>query len=272
MNSPHNHTLASYVEHLQSNGRYTFTTEELSSHRKGTSVSHRSAIRRLCQKHRLARPTHGFQVIVPTEYMFAGAPPASWFIDDLMHFLHRPYYVGLLSAASLHGASHQQPQEFQVVTSRTMRPIVVGRTNIKFYRNRNLPTVLTEQHKTVTGYITVSTIEATMLDIVRAMDSCGGLSTIATIILELAPFASPDKLSSAGMHAKQTTLQRLGYILEQLHLTTLANSLDAIIANHRKHPTLLRASSKLPNHAESIVPDIVRRWNIIPNESIELEA
>jgi hypothetical protein len=28
------------------------------------------------------------------------------------------YYVGLLSAAAIWGASHQKPQEFQVVTTR----------------------------------------------------------------------------------------------------------------------------------------------------------
>jgi len=47
-------------------------------------------------------------VLVPLEYLHAGAPPPSWFIDDLMKAMERPYYVGLLSAAGIHGASHQQ--------------------------------------------------------------------------------------------------------------------------------------------------------------------
>jgi hypothetical protein len=49
----------------------------------------------------------------PLEYREAGGPPASWFIDDLMRFLGQPYYVGLLSAAAIHGAAHQQPMVFQ---------------------------------------------------------------------------------------------------------------------------------------------------------------
>ena len=48
-------------------------------------------------------------------------------IDDLMRFHHVPYYVGLLSAAALHGAAHQQPQEFQVVSGAVLRPLTVGR-------------------------------------------------------------------------------------------------------------------------------------------------
>ena len=33
-----------------------------------------------------------------------------------MKELDRPYYLALLNAAAYHGASHQQPQEFFVVT------------------------------------------------------------------------------------------------------------------------------------------------------------
>ena len=44
--------------------------------------------------------------------------PADWFIAELMQFLDLPYYVGVLSAAALHGAAHQQAQEFHVVVPR----------------------------------------------------------------------------------------------------------------------------------------------------------
>jgi len=44
------------------------------------------------------------------EYRVAGAPPASWYIDDFMKAVGTPYYVGVLTAAALHGAAHQAPQ------------------------------------------------------------------------------------------------------------------------------------------------------------------
>ncbi len=287
--------IGDYVNDLQSRGLYTFTTKALAKVYRGSAIARRSAIRRLCHKNRLARPAHGFQIIVPTEYMNEGAPPANWFIDDLMKHLRRPYYVGLLSAASIHGASHQQPQEFQVLTNKSMRPMHIGRNNIVFYKNSNIQTVLTQQHKTPTGFITVSTLEATMLDVVRAMDSSGGLDTVAMVLSELSSNASSTKLAIAAEHAKQTTLQRLGFLLEELNQHKLANALNPIIARRRKNPTFLRSSSapgsnprsdhrnnrrsdhrsnprKKNNNklSESFVSS--NRWNIIPNETFELEA
>ena len=48
---------------------------------------------------RIAKAKDYFYVIVPLEYAAAGAPPASWFVNDLMAAMTRPYYVGLLTAA-----------------------------------------------------------------------------------------------------------------------------------------------------------------------------
>ena len=62
-----------------------------------------SALRRQRQRGRIVSPRRGFYVIVPQEYALAGSPPPSWFIDELMAYLGQPYYVGLLSAAALHG-------------------------------------------------------------------------------------------------------------------------------------------------------------------------
>ena len=45
--------------------------------------------------------------VVPPQYASWGAPPPGWYIDDLMRHEGRPYYVGLLKAAELHGATHQ---------------------------------------------------------------------------------------------------------------------------------------------------------------------
>ena len=55
-------------------------------------------------KRRLVVPRRGFFVIVPLEYRQSAAPPPDWYIDALMKSCGRQYYVGLLSAAALHGA------------------------------------------------------------------------------------------------------------------------------------------------------------------------
>ena len=75
----------------------------------------------------------GFFVIIPLEYRSTMTLPPEWFIADLMACLEQPYYVGLLSAASLHGAAHQQPQQFQVVTTVPQREIRKKGLAIRFF-------------------------------------------------------------------------------------------------------------------------------------------
>jgi len=43
-----------------------------------------------------------------------------------MRYLDQPYPVALLGAATLHGAAHQQPMLFQVMTDRPSRPACAG--------------------------------------------------------------------------------------------------------------------------------------------------
>ncbi len=136
--------VARVLDELQARGRYTTTAAELTRTSGASRLALEAALRRLKRKRRITAPRRGFYVLVPLEYLEAGAPPASWFIDDLACFLGQPYYVGLLSAASLHGASRQQPMVFQVVTDRPTRAARAGRVRINFHQSlhvRSVPTV-----------------------------------------------------------------------------------------------------------------------------------
>src|SRR5208283_5940758 len=144
--------LSDFVDALQSSGRYTFRRKEALSAMDVSEVALQSAARRLAAKGRICAPRRGFYVIVPIEYREAGAPPPSWFVDDLMKFHGHPYYVGLLSAAALHGAAHQQPQEFQVITSAPLRPIRIGREKIRFFTKKKIAHTPIEKIKGATGF------------------------------------------------------------------------------------------------------------------------
>src|SRR5271157_6543085 len=61
--------------------------------------------------------------------------PPSWYVDDLMRHEGRPYYVGLLRAAELHGASHQAVMEFQVVTNKKMPELHVAAVGFDVQRD-----------------------------------------------------------------------------------------------------------------------------------------
>ena len=132
--------LSKFADSLQGKGRYAFQRAEALGALSVSDEALQTAARRLAAKKRLVIPRRGFYVIVPLEYQTAGAPPPDWFIDDLMKFQERPYYVGLLSAAALHGSAHQQPQEFQVVTDASVRVTQAGRARIRFFMKRHFET------------------------------------------------------------------------------------------------------------------------------------
>src|SRR5665647_314060 len=175
-----------FIEGLQAAGRYSFTDAEARSGVAGSARAVAEALRRLRSGHRLATPRRGFNVIVTPEHRVTGCPPASWFIDDLMRFVGRPYYVALLSAAAVHGAAHQQPMRFQVVTDRPMRPAEAGRVRIDFHVSRSAVSAPVVQAQTETGYMRVSTPETTAFDLVHFVAASGGLSNVATVLVDLA--------------------------------------------------------------------------------------
>ena len=76
-----------------------------------------------------------------------------------MRFEKLPYYVALLSAASIYGASPQAVQEFQVVVPVSQRPIVAGRLRLRFVMCSDIDAAATAKHQTPTGTMKVSSVE-----------------------------------------------------------------------------------------------------------------
>src|SRR3989338_2349495 len=143
--------LSDLIDELQQQGQYTFSKTLLLERLDISSHALARRLKRLTEKKRIVPLTSGFYAIVPTEYQLSGAPPASWFIASLMKYLKKPYYVSLLTAASLHGAAHQQAQEFQVMVSKPLRAITAGRSYLRFYVRKNLTKMLVKPIKVPTG-------------------------------------------------------------------------------------------------------------------------
>ena len=138
-----------FVEGLLARGRHTFTGEEAQAALGSSGVATYHSLRRLRKNGWLAMPRRGFYLTVDPGYRALGAlPPAAW-IDDLMRFHGAPYSVGLLTAASLHGAGHQQAQEFQVVSATVLRPLTVGRVRIRFFFTSRMALAVTEKVRLV---------------------------------------------------------------------------------------------------------------------------
>ena len=161
--------LSSYVSGLLSAGRTVFTAEEAE---QALGVGHGAfldASERLQRREALLNPRQGFYVVVPPQYASWGAPPPTWYIDALMHREDPAYYVGLLKAAELHGATHQAVMEFQVVTAKRLPRIRAGRSLIVFYFRKDMEAVRAgvEDRKTDTGTMKISSAALTALDLLR---------------------------------------------------------------------------------------------------------
>jgi predicted transcriptional regulator of viral defense system len=259
-------TARHYVDDLLARGRHTFTREEAESALGASSEAAYLALRRLVKRGRLAMPRRGFYLIIEPQHRALGAlPPAVW-IDDLMRFHAAPYYVGLLSAAALHGAAHQQPQEFQVVAAKVLRRVTVGRVRIRFFHREQMRRATTEQMKTPSGTIPVSTPEMTAWDLVRYR-SAASIDHVATVIAELGERMDAARLVAVAKRNDELSLvQRLGYLLEHTGHAALADALAKLTTTRRLRTVPLEPGSPEPCVARDA------RWHVLVNATVEAET
>jgi predicted transcriptional regulator of viral defense system len=261
--------LPEYVDGLQATGRYTFSTEDARTALPLSEIALDSALRRLRQRGRVVSPRRGFHVIVQQEYALAGSPPPPWFIDELMAYLGQPYYVGLLSAAALHGASHQQPMVFQVLTDRPTREAAAGRSRIEFHMSGSLVDTPAVRMQTETGSMLVSTPEATAFDLVRHPEACGGWSAVATVLGELAERLDPSALALLARARKTPEIQRLGYLLDRVGEARRADPLLRVLGSRRYRRVRLASDEAVAEDPAAYRPE--GPWRVIPNVDVEVD-
>lgn len=212
-----NRTLKGFISNKMQRMEYSFSKEEALEETNMTDNSFKVAASRLNREGKLIRPRGSFYVIVPPQYRRRGAPPANVFIDDLMEFLNKSYYVGLLSAAAIFGAAHQMPQEYQVVVRKQIKKIVIKNLRIIFIQNKRLADVPITEINTEFSRISVSTPEATAIDLVYYDNRSGYLDNVATVLKDLSEKISPEELLvTAKSYHNLASIQRLGYILENI--------------------------------------------------------
>ena len=254
-----------YLQKVRSKGRYSITLSEL---QENTNLSYKAiqqTIFRAKTNKKIAQIRQGFYVIIPPEYSNLGILPVYLYIDDLMQFIKRDYYLGLFSAASIHGASHQQTMNTQVIIEYpALRKIKNDKLEIIFFtKNKWAKNNLIEK-KTDAGYIKVSSPELTVLDLIYYHKRIGGINRALSIIEELSEEINPQKLyETAQVFKSYTTIQRLGFIFDEIfNETTLANSLYKSIENKKTNRTLLSSLSR--NKGK-----INKKWKVVINIDID---
>lgn len=261
--------LDAFLDEQRSNGKYSFTTEGLPSQLEISENALKKALQRLKKQELVVMVRKGFYVIVPPEYRAKGIIPTSLYVNDLMKFLNRDYYVGLLNAASYHGAAHQQPQNYSVITEGiALRAIKNEKVGIHFYIKKRWDKKDIIKKKVDTGYINISSPELTALDLINYYNAVGGFNRVATVIEELKEVIQADKLiETAKQYEEIAVIQRLGYLLEYvLEENELSSSLYSYIQSIGHYPILMRPQKTKPEKM-----NIGNRWKVVPNVEIEAD-
>jgi predicted transcriptional regulator of viral defense system len=204
------------ADHFLAAGRYTFTLAEARESLDLESGATLSALSRMRRRRAVFSPAQGLYVAVPPEYRSWGVVPGEWFVDAMMRHLDRPYYVGLLTAAAMHGAAHQAPQLFQVVTDRSdlVRDRDLGRVRFRFYSSKYLAEDPTVRIAVPSGYVTVSGRETTVVDLVTKPRQSGGFSNVATILRELGELKGSD-LAQIASRRGRAVARRVGWLVDR---------------------------------------------------------
>jgi predicted transcriptional regulator of viral defense system len=257
--------MARYVEALVSKGRYHFSASEAAKAVGATSSAAAAALRRMRQKGSLAMPCRGFNVFVPPEYRKLGCLPPEQFVPQLMNFLGLRYYVGLLSAAEIHGAAHQRPQVFQVVVAANRRRLECGAVQVQFIARRNAAQIPSVSRNTARGYMVVSSPEATAFDLAGYVRHCGGLNNVATVLGELAGSIDPGKLADAAALSPLPWAQRLGDLLEITGNSDLTKPLAEHVAKAAREYVPLGPRRQDGGSVRSA------EWKLIVNDKVEAD-
>lgn len=259
--------LSDYIDQLQSKGRYTFSRKQIYRQMEKSEAAFNLALHRLIKKGRIKRLLADFYIIVPLEYQTIGSLPPSWFIDAFMRSMQIDYYVSLLSAAALHGATHQQVIAFQVIANKVIRPITLGQVRLEVHFQKIIPINFLSSVKTETGTMLISTPEVTICDLIKFINFAGQIHNVATILCELKEKFSITSLMhyiETGLVAT-TYVQRLGYLLDYLDLGLDTQPLQRWV--NTKHPDY----RPLAMGSNSPIIEKNQRWHILVNEQVETD-
>ena len=252
---------------LISHGKHWITTDEIAATLAIPLEQVPPIVARLRRAGRLFSPTRGGYVPIPAEYRSWHAVPASHFIDPMMRYLGHDYYVGYLSAAEAHGAAHQRPQVFQVITDARLNDRTFDRVRIEFTSSARTAQRPTTAVNTPTGTMKISSPETTVLDLVASPVHGGGLSNVATVLGELLGDGLLDisRLASLSTDYPAAVQQRSGWLLERV-AEEVGAEIDLApleqVARARLKRTPLAAAGR---HAGPFN----ERWNILVNTDVE---
>ena len=261
-----------WIADQQKRGQITFSFQEVMEHFSLISEQGvKNALNRLVKKSEIVPVLRGFYSVIPIGYALRGMIPPELYIDNLMKYLNRQYYISLLSASVFYGAAHQQPQIFSVITSYPpLRDTTKKGSRIVFIATRKtIPQTLLKPFRTEYGDIQVSKPELTAADLITFQKDIGGLNRACTVLYELAESIDFERLDKVFFdYVPTSTIQRLGYLLEaELEQPDLAEVL--FIKSQEFKCKFQKTPLKYSKPTKDCKTNA--KWKIIINEIIEID-
>jgi AbiEi antitoxin C-terminal domain len=268
--------LEQQIEERLVRGQRVFSAQEILGGSHQSPEAFEAAARRLKRKHRLANPWRGFFLILSPEDQATGAPDPIRWIDPLMAHIGVDYRVSLLSAAAVHGSSHQAAMVFQVIAPKQLRSFEIGRHRIQFvyqspesFAEVNQPQYLA-QIKSPSGFAKAAGVELLLLDSIRYFHRASGMDGVAQIVRDLGRKADPRKLAKLAAAYENSSVRRLGFLLEQFGMNRQAEALVRF-AKKAKSMKLLDSSIRpLPGLLQE--HEACEKWMLTLNRKVEIDS
>jgi len=261
-----------WVDDLPRIGKNTFALSEVKEMFPQKSPSQiKNALNRLAVSGKIVSVWRGFYAVVLPEYGMKRVVPPAEYIDHLMNHLGKDYYVALLSAAALQGASHQKQQAFTFVCDHILHPKEKNDVLLVPVLKKRIPHRYVERKNVRSGAINVSSPILTAIDLVLYPLKSGGLGNVATVLIELAENIDLSDLDDDFFRfVPASAIQRLGYLLDDVvGKGVLADNLltkaEAASVKFRK---LLLTPGLNTDVATACYNT---KWRVIVNENVEAD-
>lgn len=263
-------TIREWIKNREVAGSSHFSAEEIQQAFVSTPQQQiKNELYRLSSQGLITSVYRGFYVIIPVQYAAKGIVPPLYYIDQLMNYIEKPYYISLLNAAELLGYAHQRPQQFSVTT---IQPYATTSKNknatLRWIYRKEIPEQFLVTKNSETGTVRYSNAELTAVDIVQYCSHIGGLSRAATVLSELIEITNFEgKIEALLQFTTVATIQRLGYILDEiLEDSEQANVIFEQLTSLNKRMIYVPLSNKRAESGEKN-----KKWKIDINTEIDVD-
>lgn len=255
--------LASLLEERQARGKLVGALDELARDAGLSRLAARRQFERLAPKAVQLPGRPSLILTVPPEDRPRGAPPVAAWLHDYMSRRSPHYYVGLLSAAALHGSSNQVPLATQVIVPHPLKAFELGRVRVEFAVKRRADRTPLSILSALPAPMNVSSPAATLLDLVAFSRRVGGIARVLEIAEGLKPKLTPHDLREALLAGVSIpVMQRTGYLLEHLEYASLVSVVERFLPS-------TRAWIPLQTGARAHHGLRIERWHLLDNVGLE---